>query len=303
MRPRPMKTLQRESTSQSRGATSKNLKQTTTKPALSLERDTRSRRLGKENSMRKNSRGKLSGVVRDENASLPEVQQQEEEVSSRDKSTISPDTEAVPMRRWRTDRIIEECSQYHPDRARSFDFHLLSEALGSQDPDFIWGLVMQLAHASTRFHDGQLLGFMLSVINNIHPRDAIEAMLGAQMAAVHMSMMNYVDELARLDHTPDPKQEMAERTLNKLSRTFATLVGALKHYRTGGEQKLTVGQVSVGHGGQAIVGTVNQAPRDVLPEKTPNATPALIDGRQTAMEMVDERKRKPVLQRRRHTDD
>ena len=230
---------------------------------------------------------------------LAEVQRQEEEVSSRDKSAISPDTDAVPMRRWRTDSIIEEASQYHPDRARSFNFHLLTEALGSQDPDFIWGLVSQLSQASTRFNDGEGLNFMLSVIKNIHPRDSIEAMLGAQMAALHMSMMNYVDEFARLGHTP--QQEMAERAMNKLSRTFATLVGALKHHRTGGEQKLTVRHVSVSP--QAIVGTVTQAPRDVLPEKTPNATPALTDARQTAMEIVGERKRKPVPQRRRHTDD
>ena len=63
---------------------------------------------------------------------------------------------------------------------------------------------------------------------------------------------------------------MAERAVNKLSRTFATLVGALKHHRTGGEQK-PVRHVSVSDGGQAIVGTVTQAPRDVLPEKTSNA--------------------------------
>ena len=247
--------------------------------------------------MRKNSRGKLSGAVRDE--TLAEVQQQEKEVSSRDKSAISPDTDAVPMRRWRTDSIIEEASQYHPDRARSFNFQLLTEALGSQDPDFIWGLVSQLSQASTRFNDGEGLNFMLSVIKNIHPRDGIEAMLGAQMAALHMSMMNYIDEFARLGHTP--QQEMAERAVNKLSRTFATLVGALKHHRTGGEQKLTVRYVSESR--QAIVGTVTQAPRDVLPEKTPNATPALTDARQTAMEIVGERKPKPVPQRRRHTDD
>jgi len=162
---------------------------------------------------------------------------------------------------------------------------------------------MQLAHASTRLNDGEGLNFMLSTIKSIHPRDGIEAVLAAQMAAVHMSVMNYVDDLARLDHAPQPQQEMAERTLNKLSRTFATLVGALKHYRTGGEQKLTVRHVSVSDGGQAIVGTVNQAPRDVLPEKTPNATPALTDARQTEMEIVGERKRKPVPQRRRHADD
>ena len=196
-----------------------------------------------------------------ETRTLAEVQRQEEE-----KSAIAPDTDAVPMRRWRTDSIIEEASQYHPDRARSFNFHLLTEALGSQDPDFIWGLVSQLSQASTRFNNGEGLNFMLSAIKNIHPRDGIEAMLGAQMAALHMSMMNYVDEFARL---------------------------------AGGEQKLTVRHVSVSQ----IVGTATQAPRDVLPEKTPNATPALTDARRTAMEIVGERKRKPVPQRPRHTDD
>ena len=96
-----------------------------------------------------------------------------------------------------------------PDRARSFNFHLLTEALGSQDPDFIWGLVGQLSQASTRFNDGEGLNFMLSVIKNIHPRDGIEAMLGAQMAALHMSMMNYVEEFARLGHTPQQETSVS----------------------------------------------------------------------------------------------
>ena len=107
--------------------------------------------------MRKNSRGELSGAVRDE--TLVEVQRQEEEVSSPDRSVISPDTDGVPKPRWRTDSILEEASQYHPDRARSFNFRLLSEALGSQDPDFIWGLVSQLSQASTRFNNGEGLNY------------------------------------------------------------------------------------------------------------------------------------------------
>jgi hypothetical protein len=200
--------------------------------------------------------------------------------------------------------FVKKPHNINADRARDFDFQRLTEALGSQDPDFVWGLVMQLAHASTRFHDGQLFNFMLSVIKSIHPRDAIEAMLGAQMSAVLMTVMNYVDELARLDCTMDPqrvnfRQEIALQAVNKLCRTFATLVGALKHYRAGGEQKPTFGHVSVNDGGQAIVGTVNQAPRDVLPEKTPNATPALTDARQTAMDIVSEPQRAPIPLRRR----
>ncbi len=232
--------------------------------------------------MGKNSRRKLNGIVPDEIASLAQVQQQEEESSSRDKPAASSETDAAPTRRWRTDRIIEEASRYRPDKARSFDFQLLTEALGSQDEDFIWGTVSQLSHASTRFQFGEGLNFMLSTINSIHPRDAVEVMIAAQMAALHMSMMNYVDELARLDHTA--QQEMAERAMNRISRSFALLVGALKHYRTGGEQTLTVGHVSVNP--QAIVGTLNQVTRDHLPEKTVNATPALADARQAEMEMV-----------------
>jgi hypothetical protein len=49
-----------------------------------------------------------------------------------------------------------------------------------------------------------------------------------------------------------------ERTLNKLARTFTAQLEALKRYRTGGEQKVTVQHVSVSDGGQAIVGNVAQ---------------------------------------------
>jgi hypothetical protein len=41
-----------------------------------------------------------------------------------------------------------------------------------------------------------------------------------------------------------------------LSRTFAGEVEALKRYRTGGLQKVTVEHVTVNQGGQAIVGNV-----------------------------------------------
>ena len=43
---------------------------------------------------------------------------------------------------------------------------------------------------------------------------------------------------------------------DKLARTFAAQAEALKRYRTGGEQKVTVQHVTVNDGGQAVVGTV-----------------------------------------------
>jgi hypothetical protein len=44
---------------------------------------------------------------------------------------------------------------------------------------------------------------------------------------------------------------------NKLARTFTTEMEALKRYRTGGQQKVTVEHVTVQAGGQAIVGNVS----------------------------------------------
>ena len=53
------------------------------------------------------------------------------------------------------------------------------------------------------------------------------------------------------------QQDSAERALNKLARTFASQVEALKRYRTGGEQKVTVQHVTVSDNAQAIVGNVS----------------------------------------------
>ena len=61
--------------------------------------------------------------------------------------------------------------------------------------------------------------------------------------------MNHVETI--------PQQDAAERALNKLARTFATQMDALKRYRTGGQQKVTVEHVTVNEGGQAIVGAVS----------------------------------------------
>ena len=52
------------------------------------------------------------------------------------------------------------------------------------------------------------------------------------------------------------QRDSAERTLNKLARTFSVQVETLKRYRSNGEQKVTVEHVSVNEGGKAIVGNV-----------------------------------------------
>ncbi len=90
-------------------------------------------------------------------------------------------------------------------------------------------------------------------------RDQVEAMLAAQMAAVHMAAMTFARRLANVETIP--QQDSAERAFNKLARTFAAQVEALKRYRSSGEQKMTVQHVHVAEGGQAIAGNVT-APAD-----------------------------------------
>jgi hypothetical protein len=99
------------------------------------------------------------------------------------------------------------------------------------------------------------------------------------------------------------QQDSAERAFNKLARTFTTQLEALKRYRTGGEQKVTVQHVSVSEGGQAIVGNVTQAARESAPEKTAKSVPALTDAQQAPLTIIGEPERAPALSRRSRKDD
>jgi hypothetical protein len=142
----------------------------------------------------------------------------------------------------------------HPDPCMAQA--LLMEALATTDACFVVGLIGQLADAGTqgRKVDERALNFMLSVVKGVKPKDQMEAMLAAQMAAVHMATMTFARRLAHVQNIP--QQDSAERAFNKLARTFSAQVEALKRYRTGGEQRVTVEHVTVNEGGQAIVGNV-----------------------------------------------
>jgi len=89
--------------------------------------------------------------------------------------------------------------------------------------------------------------------------------------------------------------DSAERTLNKLARTFTNQLEALKRYRTGGEQKVTVQHVQAIHVTQAARGSPAEIPAD--------ATAALTDERQSAMPIMDKPERSPIPVRRGRNDD
>ncbi|WP_428685384.1 hypothetical protein [Reyranella sp.] len=153
----------------------------------------------------------------------------------------------------------------HPDKAVAAC--LLSGAVGTHDLDFLGGILVQLANVVSKGQtvDAGAVNFMLSMVKGVEPRDQIEAMLAAQMAAVHNATMTFARRLNNVDNIP--QQDSAERAFNKLARTFTAQVEALKRYRSAGEQTVRVEHVTVNDGGQAIVGNVTTGGRG-SPQKT-----------------------------------
>lgn len=221
-------------------------------------------------------------------AAKPEYEPTAAEISAVRK--FAAQQKAVPRLRVTKGTNASRLEPDHPEPA--VGYALLGEALGTADFDFLSGLLSQLANASASGREGneEELGFMLSLVKGVKPKDEVEAMLAAQMAAVHLAMMSFA---RRLNHVETiQQQDSAERAFNKLARTFATQMEALKRYRTGGEQKVTVQHVSVSEGGQAIVGNITQAP---VPQKAGPAELTYSPG--TPMPIVAEKNKRERTRR------
>ena len=81
---------------------------------------------------------------------------------------------------------------------------------------------------------------------------------------------------------------IAPRTLNKLARKFIDQMEALQRYRSRVDQKVTVQNVSVSEGGQAIVGNVTQKAHNDSKAKAATAPAAITDARALPMPIVEQ---------------
>ncbi len=142
----------------------------------------------------------------------------------------------------------------------------LSETFGTTDSDLQCHLLEQLVYAfkGTISNDGQdnkvavvATNKAMAILNGIQPRDEIEGMLAVQMIGVHNIAMSTIG-LAMIDSQTFVGKQTSITQATKMLNIFITQLEALKKYRTGGQQKVTVEHVHVNEGGQAIVGTVNQ---------------------------------------------
>ncbi|SFU00006.1 hypothetical protein [Sedimentitalea nanhaiensis] len=142
----------------------------------------------------------------------------------------------------------------------SGDFERIKSAISNSDVSS--GLVVQIAALGSYGNrvDERAANFTLGFVDAMRPKNAADALLLTQMAATHQAMMMMA---RRLNHVENiPQQDSAERALNKLGRTFAAQMVALRQYRSKGQQTIRVERVTVQDGGQAIVGSVETGGRD-----------------------------------------
>lgn len=121
--------------------------------------------------------------------------------------------------------------------------------------------VLKRDEASDDFPANDERLFVLSIIRDLAPRDAVERMLAVQMAATHVATVRSARWLGATETLP--QVEAHYTGFNKLARTFAAQIEVLRKHRTGGQQKVVVEHVTVNEGGQAIVGNVSHGGRGV----------------------------------------
>jgi hypothetical protein len=155
----------------------------------------------------------------------------------------------------------------HPDP--ELGEQLMADALGVADREAMHGILRQLVRASVSGEnfDEVNLAFMISMVKSIRPRDAVEAMLVAQMVSVHVMAMRCAQHLASADDIA--QHDSAARALGRLARTFPAQIEALNRYRSHGEPAITVQNVKVADGGKAIVGNVTQHARVIVSDQSP----------------------------------
>jgi hypothetical protein len=151
----------------------------------------------------------------------------------------------------------------HPDKL--IGIGLVAEALGV-DLACAQALLDQLAGFARRGNEinQRAVNDLFAFVQAIGPTNGTEAMLALQMAAVHVNAMMAGRRLALSENIVE--QDSTERAFNKLCRTYTTQMEALKRCRTGRED-VTVQNVLVTEGGQAVVANMGTASGGTAPER------------------------------------
>ena len=130
----------------------------------------------------------------------------------------------------------------------------MTDLLGTETIDAAHGIFQTALHALGK--SAEQYGSMASAMfAELEPRDAIEAMLIAQMTATHVAISTLTGRMTY--QTRSEVRESLERSVTRLSRTYLAQMDALKKHRAKAQQTVRVERVTVNEGGQAIVGDVS----------------------------------------------
>ena len=140
----------------------------------------------------------------------------------------------------REDAVLSIFNTKHPEQANALLGHCFNALAGNEASEDHPG------------NDQRL--FMASIVADMRPRDAVERMLAVQMAVTHVAMIRSSRWLAGAEKIPQVEAHYSG--FNKLARTYAAQVEALRKHRNGGSQTVRVEHVTIEAGAQAVVGNV-----------------------------------------------
>ncbi|HAN62623.1 MAG TPA: hypothetical protein DCQ79_01935 [Rhizobiales bacterium] len=109
-------------------------------------------------------------------------------------------------------------------------------------------------------HDWHLRNDAIALYAAIEPRDAVESLLARIMVGLGNGVMDCLGRAAESGDWLEPRKVNLGFAV-KGGLAVAQIVKALDHHRGQDRQKVTVGQVNVESGGQAIVGNVGRRGR------------------------------------------
>lgn len=148
-----------------------------------------------------------------------------------------------------------------------------NQTLANQVVNSLW--MPEATNSETR---NRMIQTVMASMTGIAPQDETEGMLAAQMVATHHASMECYRR-SMIEGQTFEGREQNLRFADRLSKTYAHQLDALKRYRRKADQTVRIERVVVKDGGQAIVGNVTRgAGMENETDEQPHA-PAITDER------------------------
>jgi len=133
------------------------------------------------------------------------------------------------------------------------------DAAGTRDRDLAVAMITQLTRAQGKVSEKTelFINAAFAMLADFKCQNAQEAMMATHIIALYCQSSNLLIRAAAIAH-PELQKNYFDMAL-KLSRAFGSMMETFQKHRRNGTYKMKIEHLHVHAGGQAIVGTVNQA--------------------------------------------